>query len=86
VQAVRDGSNQYVEQSRFVAGRAFYQNNGQWVDASIQNLARTNRVRVQFNSPQYFELARQHSQAASWLSLGPNLQVVLANTIYEIHE
>src|SRR5438045_9484986 len=39
---------QYTQQSRFVNGRAFFQNGNQWIDSSAQNTAQ--RQRVQLNS------------------------------------
>jgi Ca-activated chloride channel family protein len=77
-------ATQYVQQSRFVNGRAFYQNGKQWIDAGAQRL--TNRQRVQFNSPEYFELLKNHPEAAPWLALGQNVQVALGDTVYDITE
>src|SRR5207302_8809707 len=43
----------YTQQTRFVNGRAFFQNGNQWVDANAQNL--TSQKRVRFNSEEYFD-------------------------------
>src|SRR5262249_4852565 len=50
---------QYSEQGQgqFVAGRNFFQNNNQWVDSLVQKQPNAKRVRIQFNSPEYFALA-----------------------------
>jgi hypothetical protein len=37
-------------QNRFVAGRSFFQNGDQWIDATVQNANTAKRQRVQFNS------------------------------------
>jgi Ca-activated chloride channel family protein len=73
---------QYTQQSKFVNGRAFFQNGKQWVDATAQKLAK--RQRVQFNSEDYYALLQKHPEAAPWLALGQNVQVALGDTVYEI--
>ncbi len=76
----------YTEQSRFVAGKNFYQNGAQWVDADAQKLPDAKRVRVQFNSPEYFDLLAKNPQALSWFAVGQNLQLLLNGTIYDVVE
>jgi Ca-activated chloride channel family protein len=73
---------QYTQQSKFVNGRAFFQNGKQWIDARSQNLAR--HQSVQFNSKEYFDLLKDHPEAAPWLALGQNVQVALGDTVYDI--
>jgi len=41
--------------------------------------------RVQFNSPQYFELLKKHPEAAPWFALGANVAVSLGGTEYQIY-
>jgi Ca-activated chloride channel family protein len=81
-----DRVTQYSQQQRFVAGRNFFQNGSQWVDSEVQKNQAARRVRVQFNSPEYFDLLRKQSQSRSWLALGNNVQFVLDGTIYEIYD
>lgn len=76
----------YAQQSQFVAGKTFYQNEGQWTDSAVQKQQNTQRVRVQFGSTNYFALLATKPEAAPWLALGQNVQFVLHNTIYEIYE
>lgn len=74
-------------QGRFVAGRNAFQNGNQWVDSLAQKQqANVNRVRIQFNSPEYFALAAKEPAALPWLALGQNVQFVLKGTIYDIYE
>lgn len=75
---------QYTQQTKFVNGRAFFQNGNQWVDGKTQSL--TKRERVQFNSDAYFALLTKHPEAAQWLALGQNMLLALDDTIYEISE
>ena len=76
--------SQYTQQSRFVNGRAFFQNGNQWIDSSAQNTAK--RQRVQFNSEEYFNLLTKHPEAGPWLALGQNVVLTLDDTVYEITE
>lgn len=75
---------QYTQQSKFVNGRAFFQNGTQWIDSTAQKLTR--HQRVQFNSKEYFGLLNDHPEATRWLALGQNVQVALGDTVYDITE
>jgi len=83
---LRKKSSELAGQSRFVKGRTFYRNGSQWVDALAQTAPEATRSRIRFNSPEYFELLKQHPEASGWLSLGRNLQLVLGRTVYEIYD
>ncbi len=76
--------SQYTQQSRYVNGRAFFQNGKQWIDSTAQNTAK--RQRVQFNSEEYFNLLTKHPEAGPWLALGQNVVLTLDDTVYEIAE
>jgi len=83
----RERVAQYTQQNRFVNGRNFFQNDQQqWIDPGVQNLANAKRVRLQFNSTEYFALAAKESRALPWMALGRNVQFVLDGTVYEIYE
>ena len=79
-------AQQYAQQSRHVNNRTFYQNGAQWIDSEVQNAANAKRVRVQFDSPEYFELVKKNPGALAWLALGRNVQFVLHGAVYEIYE
>jgi Ca-activated chloride channel family protein len=77
----------YSQQGQLVAGKNFFQNtSNQWVDSLAQNFQNAKRQRIQFNSPEYFTFAAKHPKALPWLALGQNVQFVLDDTLYEIHE
>ena len=76
--------SQYTQQSRFVNGRAFFQNGNQWIDSNAQNSSK--RQRIQFNSEDYFNLLTKHPEAGPWLALGQNVVLKLDDTVYEIAE
>ncbi len=82
--AESDRLTEYARQSKFVNGRAFFQNGKQWIDANAQNT--TKRQHVQFNSEAYFDFLKQHPEAAPWMALGQNILLALDDTVYEITE
>jgi Ca-activated chloride channel family protein len=73
------------QQTRYVKGRSFYRNGAQWIDAQVQKMPDAKRIRIQFNSTEYFDLAAKEPQVLPWLALGPNVQFVLGNTVYEVN-
>ena len=75
---------QHSQQGQFIAGKNFYQNNEQWVDAEAQKFQNAKRQRIQFNSSEYFAFAAKERRALPYLSLGPEVQFVLDGTVYEI--
>jgi Ca-activated chloride channel family protein len=77
---------QYSENSRFVAGKNFFQNGSQWIDSEIQKQSTAKRVRVAFGTTEYFDLVAKHPQVTPWLTLGTNVEFVFDGVIYEIHE
>ena len=76
----------YAQQSKYVSGKTFFQNNSQWIDSAIQKSPDATRVRVQLGSDEYFALLRSHPEASAWLALGVNVQLLLDGKIYEIAE
>jgi len=79
-------STEMAAESRFVGGRAFYRNGAQWVDSQVQNMPAPTRKQIEFGSPEYFQLLNEHPEAASWMALGRELQLVVGNVVYEIHQ
>jgi Ca-activated chloride channel homolog len=77
---------QYSQQTQFVAGKSFFQNDKQWIDSAVQKHPNAKRVRIQFGSAEYFELITKNAKALPWLALGQNVQFVLDNTVYDIYE
>jgi hypothetical protein len=41
---------------------------------------------VKFNSDEYFSLLKKYPDAAQWLSVGTNVQLLLDDTVYEVVE
>jgi len=76
---------QYTQKSRYLDGRAFYLNGNQWVDSNVSRQNSANEVRLKFGSPEYFDFSAKHPEARTYLSLGQNVRLLLANTVYDIY-
>jgi Ca-activated chloride channel family protein len=74
----------YGQQARVVNGRAFYQNGATWTDATAQSRKDLKQKQVAFNSAEYFDLLSSNTDAAQWLALGNEVDVVLGDTLYQI--
>ncbi len=74
----------YAQQAKVVNGRAFYQNENVWNDSTAQARHDLKTVPVKFNSDEYFALLKDHPEAAAWLSLGDNVDVVIGETLYQV--
>ncbi len=77
---------QYTQTAKYLEGRAFYRNGNQWVDSNVSRQNSANAVRLKFGSPEYFDFAAQHPEVHAYLSLGQNVKLVLANTVYDIYD
>ena len=78
---------EYSRPGQFIAGKNFFPNaSNQWVDSAAQNLVKAKRQRIQFNSAEYFAFAAKERRALPYLALGQNVQFVLDDMLYEIHE
>ena len=77
-------AQQIEQQSRFAAGKSFFQNGDRWVDSEVQKRQDAKRVRVQFGSKEYFDLLRQQPNSKVWLAQARNVEFVLGETIYEV--
>jgi Ca-activated chloride channel family protein len=84
--AVTAPAGQAIQQSQFVGGRTFYQNGNQWIEGAVQKMAAAQRIRIQFNSAEYFALAAKEPKVLRWLALGSNVQFVLGDKVYEISD
>jgi Ca-activated chloride channel family protein len=79
-------AGQFVQNAQFVNGRNFFQNGNAWVDSQVQQSQPLRRLRLRFNSPEYFAFAASNAAARPWLALGNNVQFVLKDTVYEVYE
>ena len=77
---------QYTQRTKYVAGRAFYQNGNQWIDNNVSKQNGGQTVRLKFASDDYFALIARNPEARPWFALGQNIKLVLNNTIYDIYD
>lgn len=69
-----------------VGSKTFYNKNDNWVDGSASAADEKNAKRVQFNSSEYFALAKgQPAEFNQYLSVGENVLVVVNGVAYQIY-
>lgn len=83
VTGYRSNTN-YAQQARVVRGRAFYQNGEIWTDATASAKTDLKKREVKFNSDEYFALLSEHPDAAAWLALGNQVDIVLDDTLVSV--
>lgn len=76
----------YAQQVRVVAGRAFYQNGSVWTDSTAQSRRGLRQKQVRFASAEYFAIAARSPQAAQWLALGNEVDVVIDGVLVSVRE
>ena len=74
------------QQVKNVSGRAVYQQDKFWIDSELQNQSDAKKVRVQFNSDEYFNLLNKEPETAQFLALGQNVRFFFKNVFYEVYE
>ena len=79
-------SRNYAQQAQVVNGRAFYQNNGTWTDATAQSRTDLARLQIRFGSDQYFSFLAKNPGTAAWLALGKNVDVVVDGVLVSVRE
>jgi Ca-activated chloride channel family protein len=75
-----------AQQVKNVFGRAVYQQDKFWVDSELQNQSNAKKIRIQFNSEEYFKLLNKEPATAQFLSLGQNVRFYHKNVFYEVYE
>lgn len=63
----------------------FFQEPGGWVDAQIPQARPLERVRVKFDSPEFFDLMHRCPYALPWALAARNVQFLCDATVYEIY-
>jgi hypothetical protein len=69
-----------------VRGRRFVQRGDNWVDEAVEHMPQAKRIRVKFDTPEFFKLLLKRPDLLEGLSSARNMQVALGDTIYEIFE
>jgi Ca-activated chloride channel family protein len=74
------------QQTQTVAGRTFYANAGQWIDARVQERPEARRETIPFASDAYFALLDREPWLAPWLALGRSVIILVGDTVVEVVE
>jgi len=77
---------QYTQRTKYVAGRAFFQNGNQWIDSNVSRQNSDKSVRLKFDSDDYFAFITRHPETRPWLALGQNVKLLINDTVYDIYD
>jgi len=80
---MNDASNR---PSCVIRGHHFIQRGDQWVDVDVEKMPNARRVRVRFDSREFFELIIKHPKTLPYVSTARNIQLAVDDTVYEIYE
>lgn len=69
-----------------IHGHHFIQRGNQWVDADVEKMPNARRIRVRFDSREFFELIIKHPKTLPYVSTTRNIQLAVEDTVYEIYE
>jgi Ca-activated chloride channel homolog len=82
----RGNDKNLSQQVKNILGRAVYQQDKFWIDSKLQNQNNAKKVRIQFNSDEYYTLLNKEPETAQFLSLGQNVRFIHKNIFYEVYE
>ncbi|MFO7524434.1 MAG: VIT domain-containing protein [Ignavibacteriaceae bacterium] len=74
------------QQVKNISGRAVYQQDKFWIDSELQNQINAKKIRIRFNSDEYFKLLHKEPDTAQFLALGQNVRFYHNNIFYEVYE
>ena len=69
-----------------IHGHHFTQRGGRWVDDQVEKMPEAKRIRVRFDSREFFELLIKYPKTLPYVTTARNLDLALDDTIYEIYE
>jgi len=73
-------------QNQNIAGKTFYQKGGDiWIDSEAQGLDGDSDAReIKFGSDEYFDLLAENAELTQWLSVGPDVDVVVNRQLIKV--
>jgi len=89
VSETRSGGSSLPElgrQFKTVQGKVYYQSDGLWTDARIQEAAKLPVTRIAFASDDYFTMLKKQPELAPVLALGRNVRFVASGRVIEIYD
>ena len=75
-----------VPSTCLVRGHNFVRRGDEWVDVAVEKNPSARRLRIRYDSWEFFQLLQRFPKALPLVSVSRNVQVELDGTIYEIHE
>jgi hypothetical protein len=69
-----------------VKGRRFVQRGDQWVDEAVDRLPQAKRIRVKFDTPEFFQLLLKRPELLPGMGSVRHVQLAMGDTVYEIFE
>lgn len=69
-----------------IQGHRFVQRGGTWIDSEVEKLPNARRIRVRFDSLEFFELLIKYPKTLPYVTATRNVQLALGDTVYEIYE
>jgi hypothetical protein len=69
-----------------IAGHHFVQRGKTWVDTEVEKKPDARRIRVRFDSLEFFELLIKYPKALPYVTVNRNVALALDDTVYEIYE
>ena len=72
--------------SCLIQGHHFVQRGVTWVDTEVDKMPNARRIRVRFDSREFFELLIKYPKTLPYVTSARNVELALDDTIYEIYE
>jgi hypothetical protein len=72
--------------SCMIHGHHFIQREGRWVDTDVEKMPEARRIRVRFDSREFFELLIKYPKTLPYVTSARNLDLAVGDTVYEIYE
>ncbi len=69
-----------------VQGHHFVQHGRTWVDTEVEKIPGARRIRVRFDSHEFFELLIKYPKALPYVTANRNVAFALDDTVYEVYE
>ena len=69
-----------------IRGHHFVQRGRTWVDTEVDKIPNAKRIRVRFDSHEFFELLIKYPRTLPYVTSTRNLELALDDTVYEIYE
>lgn len=69
-----------------IHGHHFVQRGNMWVDTEVEKMPEARRIRVRFDSREFFELLIRYPRTLPYVTAARNVQLALDDTVYEIYE